>query len=167
MITMKKFVLMVLGALLLTSCGTSKKAAYQIGTVDQYHYDIDYVKSAGDGMSMVKVWSYGKTVEIAEQKCAANAVHGIIFKGYTGQGSVQPALVKGVNGYSDNKEFFDNFFRSGDYQRYITSVVDGSAETKKTQSGEFKVSSTMTVNVKMLRRYLEEAGIIRGLTSGF
>lgn len=165
---MKKIVLILLGALLLASCGTSKKAAsLTTGTVDQYHYDIDYVKSTGDGMSMVKVWSYGKTAAIAEQKCGANAVHGIIFKGYTGQGAVQPALVKSANGYSDNKEFFDNFFRNGDYQRYISSVVDGATETKKTGTGEFKVSSTMTVNVKMLRRYLEEAGIIRGLTSGF
>lgn len=165
---MKRIFLFALGTLLLASCGSAKHvASTSTGTVDQYRYDIDYVKNVGDGMSMIKVWSYGKTAKIAEEKCKANAVHGVIFKGYTGQGAVQPALVKSAYGYSDNKEFFDIFFSSGDYLRYISSSVEGSTETRKTQTGEYKVSSTMTINVKMLRKHLEDAGVIRGLSSGF
>lgn len=165
---MKKIFVFALGALLLASCGSVKQvASTSTGTIEQYRYDIDYVKNVGDGMSMIKVWSYGKTAGIAEQKCKANAVHGVIFKGYTGQGAAQPALVKSASGYSDNKEFFDNFFRNGDYLKYISSSVDGSTETRKTQTGEYKVSSTMIVNVKMLRKHLEDAGVIRGLSSGF
>ena len=121
---MKRIFLFALGTLLLASCGSVKHvASTSTGTVDQYRYDIDYVKNVGDGMSMIKVWSYGKTAKIAEEKCKANAVHGVIFKGYTGQGAVQPALVKSAYGYSDNKEFFDIFFSSGDYLRYISSSV--------------------------------------------
>ncbi|HBH08857.1 MAG TPA: hypothetical protein DDX40_05595 [Rikenellaceae bacterium] len=165
---MKKFVLFALGVLLIVSCGTTKQVASKAtDSIDQYRYDVDYVKNSGDGMSTVKVWSYGKSAKIAEEKCRANAVHGVIFKGYTGQGAAQPALVKSATGYSDHKDFFDNFFRSGDYLRYISSVVDGSVETRKTQTGEYKVSSTMTVNVKMLRKHLEQAGVIKSLTSGF
>lgn len=96
-----------------------------------------------------------------------NAVHGVIFKGFAGQGAAQPALVKNASGYSDNKDFFDNFFNSGDYLRYVSSVVNGSTESRKIKNGGFKVSQTMTVNVKMLRRHLEQAGVIRGLSSGF
>ncbi len=106
-------------------------------------------------------------MKVAEERCKANAVHGVIFKGYTGQGAAQPALVKNASGYSDNKDFFDNFFNSGDYLRYVSSVVNGSTESRKIKNGGFKVSQTMTVNVKMLRRHLEQAGIIRGLSSGF
>lgn len=85
---MKKLVLFALGALLLVSCSTTKNVASNAtGAVDQYRYDIEYVKNAGDGMSNVKVWSYGKSVKVAEERCKANAVHGVIFKGYTGQGA--------------------------------------------------------------------------------
>ncbi len=165
---MKKFFLFALGVLLIVSCGTTKRAAStSTDSIDQYRYDIEYVKNAGDGMSMVKVWSYDRSAKIAEEKCRANAVHAVIFKGYSGQGAVQPALVKSATGYSDNKDFFDNFFKSGDYLRYISAVVDGSVETRKIKSGEYKVASTIVVNVKMLRKHLEQAGIIRSLTSGF
>lgn len=166
MFIMKKIILFALCALFVASCGSTKKVSKTSNLV-QYRYDIDYVKNAGDGMSTVKVWSYGKSAKDAEQKCKENAVHGVIFKGYTGNNSVQPALVKSPTGYSDNKEFFDNFFRNGDYLRYISSTVDGSTETRKAQTGEYKVSATMTINVKMLRKHLEQAGVIRGLTSGF
>ena len=160
---MKKILLIAIGTIILASCGSAKK----ISSVDRYHYDIDYVKNAGDGMSVIKVWSYGKTAKIAEEKCPINAVHGVIFKGYSGQGAAQPAIVKNANGYSDNQEFFDNFFNRGEYLRYISSSVDGSTETRKTQYGEYKVSATMTVNVKMLRKHLEQAGIIKSLSAGF
>lgn len=165
---MKKFLLFALGLLFMVSCGTTKRVALTAtDSIDQYRYDVDYVKNAGDGMSMVKVWSYDRSEKFAEEKCRANAVHAVIFKGYSGQGAAQPALVKNVTGYSDNKDFFDNFFRSGDYLRYISSVVDGSVETRKMHSGEYKVASTMIVNVKMLRKHLEQAGVIKSLTSGF
>ena len=63
---MKKLVLFALGALLLVSCSTTKNVASNAtGAVDQYRYDIEYVKNAGDGMSNVKVWSYGKSVKVA------------------------------------------------------------------------------------------------------
>ncbi len=164
---MKKVLLMALGVLFLASCGASKDvSSVTSNSADQFQYDIDYVKNAGDGMSIVKVWSYGKNAKTALAKCKASAVHGVIFKGFAGQGASQPALVRSANGYYDNQEFFDKFFKNGDYARFVSSVVDGSTETRK-MKGQYKVSSTMTVNVKMLRKYLEEAGIIRGLATGF
>ena len=160
---MKKILLIAIGTIILASCGSTKK----ISSVNRYRYDIDYVKNAGDGLSVVKVWSYGKTAAIAEAECSINAVHGVIFKGYSGQGAAQPPIVKNINGYSDNQAFFDDFFKSGEYRRYISSSVDGSTETRKTQSGEYKVSATMTGNVKMLRKLLEQAGIVKSLSAGF
>ena len=44
---MKKLVLFALGALLLVSCSTTKNVASNAtGAVDQYRYDIEYVKNA-------------------------------------------------------------------------------------------------------------------------
>ncbi len=67
---MKKLVLFALGALLLVSCSTTKNVASNAtGAVDQYRYDIEYVKNAGDGMSNVKVWSYGKSGLMCKTLC--------------------------------------------------------------------------------------------------
>lgn len=166
---MKKTLFLLL-ALVLTihtaMAGPDKKKSL-LGNENQYRYDIEYVKNAGDGMSVVKVWSYGKSVKEAQPKCKANAIHGVIFKGYSGQGAVQPPLVRDPNAYFEHQDFFDQFFDNGDYLRYVVSEVDGSAETRKTQKKEYKVSMAVTINVKMLRKHLEQAGIIRGLASGF
>ena len=165
---MKKIIFLTISALLLISCGTTRRvASTATNHIEQYRYDIEYIKSAGDGMSMIRVWSYGLSAQALEEKCKVNAVHGVIFKGFVGPGSVQPALVKSATGYDDNKEFFDKFFHSGDYLRYVSSTIDGSVETRKTSSGEFKVSMTMVINTKMLRKHLEQAGIIRSLSAGF
>jgi hypothetical protein len=44
--------------------------------------------------------------------------------------------------------------------------MDGSAEVRKVGK-EYKVGVVVTVNKDMLRKHLEEAGIVRGLGSGF
>ncbi|MBO4447696.1 MAG: hypothetical protein J5764_06185 [Bacteroidales bacterium] len=160
----KKLLFLALSALLIVSCGTTKKTA---SNAELFKYDLEYVKTGGHDMSIVKVWSYGQTAKQAEEKCRADAVHGVLFKGYSGQGISKPAMVKGINGYEENKEFFDKFFNSGDYLRYVSAVVDGSTETRKVQGGGYKVSSEISVNVRMLRKHLEEAGIIKRLGYGF
>jgi len=165
---MKKFLILALGAMIFASCSNVQEASKNAtGGLEQYRYDIEYVKNAGDGMSLVRVWSYGKPERAAEERCKANAVHGVIFKGYSGDGSVQPALVRSATGYEDNKEFFDKFFQNGDYLRYISSTVEGSTEVRKLKGGEYKASMTITVNVKQLRAALTQAGVIRGLATGF
>ena len=165
---MKKILYFVLGAMILASCSNVKEASSKAtGGLEQYRYDIDYVKNSGDGMSLVKVWSYGKPARAAEEKCKANAVHGVIFKGYSGNGTVQPALVRSANAYEDNKDFFDNFFHNGDYLRYVSSTVEGSTEVRKLKGGEYKASMVVNVNVKQLRQALEQAGVTRGLSTGF
>ena len=133
---------------------------------DKFHYDIEYIKSAGDGISTVDVFAYGKNKQEAWDRCEMCAVHGVIFKGYSGNGSYQSPLARSASSYDDNIDFFNNFFDNGEYRRYISNVLDGSQRIIKIKGG-VKVECVVNVNVKMLRKHLEEAGIIKGLSSGF
>lgn len=133
---------------------------------ERYHYDIEYIKSGGDGVSTVDVFAYGKNQKEAWNRCEMSAVHGVIFKGYSGQGSYQPPIVRSATGYSDNADFFDNFFSNGEYRRYVSGVVEGSQRVIKIKGG-VKVECIVNVDVRLLRKHLEEAGIARGLSSGF
>ncbi|MBQ0096758.1 MAG: hypothetical protein KBS53_03790 [Bacteroidales bacterium] len=131
-----------------------------------FQYDLEYIKSVADGVSQIKVYSYGNSRQEAQDRGVINAVHGVVFKGYSGQGAYQAPLVKAFNGYNDNKDFFDNFFRKGDYLRYSSGVVEGTQQFVKVKGG-WKYGCIVNVNVRMLRQHLEEAGIIKGLASGF
>ena len=131
-----------------------------------FQYDLEYIKSVADGVSQIKVYSYGNSKQVAQDRGVMSAVHGVLFKGYSGQGSYQSPLVKSLNGYNDNKDFFDGFFKNGDYLRYSPGVVEGTQQFIKIKGG-WKYGCVVNVNVRMLRQHLEEAGIIKGLASGF
>jgi len=130
-----------------------------------FRYDIEYVKTAGEGIVEVRVSSYDKKAATAQAQCAKNAVHGVIFKGYAGGGTSQSALSKDPG--AENSDYFKMFFADGgEYMKYVTSIQTSSAEFVKVGK-EYKVSEVIFVNKKALRQALERANVIRGLSSGF
>lgn len=136
---------------------------------ERFRYDIEYCKTASDGMVVVKVWSYSKRSDLAAAQARKNAVHGVIFRGYTGQTAAasQRPLVTDPAIESIRADFFEAFFDDeGPYMRYVSSMLDGSTEVRKIRK-EYKVGVVVTVNRDLLRKHLEEAGIVRGLSSGF
>lgn len=164
---MKKFLFILSALVVLASCGSAGHARKSaVSGTNEFRYDIDYVRAPGDGINIVKIWSYGRSASAAENKCYANAVHGALFKGFTGNGGNHPAIVRDANGYADHREYFDKLFSSGAYMQYC-SEVNGTTEVRKISSGEYKVGKEVKVNVRSLRKTLEQNGIIRGLASGF
>jgi hypothetical protein len=137
---------------------------------DAFRYDVEYANTGANGMLLIKVWSYSKKANIALEQCKKNAVHGVIFKGYTatGGGSVsQKPLARDAGVYSEKQDFFASFFvDGGQYMKYVSAVADGSAEVRKVGK-EYKTGVVITVNKDQLRKDLEDAGIIKGLASGF
>ena len=76
-------------------------------------------------------------------------------------------LVKDATLESAKADFFRTFFsEEGPYMRYVTTMIDGPAEVRKVGK-EYKVGVVVTVQRDMLRKHLEEAGIIMGLSSIF
>lgn len=167
---MKRFALLLSMLLLVCSSAYADKKKKANEDTNTFRYDIEYCKTAADGQVVVKVWSYSKKADIATQQSRKNAVHGVIFRGYVAEQSFQSQspLVSDASIESRNADFFEAFFddEAATYARYVTKVVDSATEIRKVGK-EYKVGVVVTVNKGLLRKHLEEAGIIRGLSTGF
>jgi hypothetical protein len=139
-----------------------------------WRYDLECEGIAKQGSKLVKVWSYSKNPKHAISRGMKNAVHGIIFKGYAGGGrgctSIQP-LVKNASKEKTHQAFFDTFFADGgEYLKYVSAATDGriaSGDRLKVSRREYKIGVIVNVQYDLLRKRLEQEGIIRGLTTGF
>jgi hypothetical protein len=161
---MKKFFLFLAGLLIIASCGTSNK----LNRADQkWSYELESAGVGVDGTYAIKVWSFSRKPQISPEIPKMNAVHGVIFKGIpAGQGAVAQPPLAPREVETSQATFFDNFF-TGDYAGYINQVAQGSTQVVKTGKNEFKIGIVLSVAKERLRKYLEESGIIKGLSSGF
>ncbi|MBP1664456.1 MAG: hypothetical protein H6Q19_1596 [Bacteroidetes bacterium] len=152
-----------------TVAGQNKKADKD---TRNWVYEIEPVGVGTQGSYLIKVWSYSKKPIVAIEQAKKNAVHGIIFKGFTGIQGVpgQRPLTNNPNLEVEQAEFFKNFFaEGGKYMKFVNITNDGSvaAEDRLKIGKEFKIGVVVSVNVAGLRKDLEDAGILRGLNSGF
>lgn len=154
----------------IVSFGQARKKAEK--DTEAWRYEIEVVQQGAQGTYLIKVWSYSKKPDIAIEQAKKNAVHGIIFKGYTGKGSVsgQPALARNVNLEAEKADFFKPFFEDGGkYMKFVSVSNDGAvaAEDRMKVGKEYKVGVVVSVNVSALRKDLEAAGVIKGIADPF
>lgn len=146
------------------SCGSASR----LSKADTpWTYEIESVGVGADGTYAIRVWSYYKNAKMPLEVAKRNAVHAVIFKGVpAGNGAAsQPPLKTDAVTASDSV-FFDNFFQ-GEYQDYINSVASGSLRILKLRAREYKIGYVVSVAKDNLRKYLEDQGVIKGLSSGF
>jgi len=137
---------------------------------EQYRYEIECAGNGTQGTYLVKVWSYSKKKDVAENQCRKNAVHGVIFKGYgagvDNQCVAQRPLIQHAGAETENEDYFKSFFADGgEFQKYA-SIVAGTKETTKIKK-EYKIGCVVSVRKDELRKALEAAGIIKSLGFGF
>jgi hypothetical protein len=137
-----------------------------------WRYEIEAVGTGTQGTYQIKVWSYSKKPETAIEQAKKNAVHGIIFKGFPDKDRVkgQKALAQSPNLEQEKEDFFKDFFADGGkYHKFVTLTNNGAiAPGDRINMGkEYKIGVVVSVNVSALRKDLEDAGIIKGLGSGF
>ena len=169
---LKKIILIFI---MITSCfvvsySQAKKKANK--DTENWRYEIEVVQTGTQGSYLIKVWSYSKKPDVAIEQAKKNAVHGVIFKGFTGKSTVpgQKALATNVNLEEEKADFFKPFFDDGGkYMKFVSLSNDGAvaAEDRMKVGKEYKVGVIVSVNVSALRKDLEEAGIIKSLNSGF
>ncbi len=137
----------------------------------EWRYEIECVSEGAEGTYLIKVFSYSKKPKVAIEQAKKNAVHGIIFQGFSNNKCApKPALTKNPDLESEKADFFDAFFADGGkYMKYVQESNDGSidAEDRLKVGKEYKIGVVVSVRVASLRKDLEEAGIIKGLSSGF
>ena len=141
--------------LIIGSCG--KKLSY--------NYELLCNGVGVNGIYLVKCYSYGSSFEKARKKVKKDAVHGILFKGVSGNSNkgcrAQPPICN-VN-YDDNIEWLENFFESGQYEQYVTLSNDGNVSASdriKIKRG-YKVGFTVAVKSDMLRTKMIKEGFAK------
>lgn len=137
-----------------------------------WRYELEAMQTGVTGTYLIKVWSYSKKPEVAIEQSKKNAVHGIIFKGFTGKSGVpgQSPLANNVNLEEEKSDFFKPFFADGGkYMKFVSTSTDGAvaAEDRMKIGKEYKVGVIVSVNVAELRKDLENGGIIKSLSRGF
>jgi len=138
----------------------------------EWRYEIKCIGEGKQGTYALKVYSYSKKPKVAIEAAKRNAVHGIIFKGIAaGKCRTKPALSRNPNLENEKKDFFDDFFADGGkYTKFVTVSTDGrieSGDVTKISKKEYKIGVNVSVNITLLRKDLEAAGIIEGLGSRF
>lgn len=133
-----------------------------------FKYEIECAGTGIKGTYLVKVYSYSKKPQVAKEQSKKNAVHGILFKGFpAGRGCTsQQPLVKDPNARFEYDEFFSDFFDSR-YMKFVSVTSDSSPEILKAAKKEYKVGIIVAVQKDLLRKDLEEAGVIKALDAGF
>ena len=149
----------------------------------EWEYDIEcYGGTAKNGYKIVKIWSYSKERSVATTQAKKNAVHGIIFKGYAGEGrecrASRPLMNRDMTD-EEYEDFFKDFFLDdGGFNRFVTYATDykGIADVqklvknkkeKKEKFYQYKIGVVVSVASDELRKHLEKEGVINSLAKGF
>lgn len=142
-------------------------------STNQWRYELECMGVGSEGTYLIKVYSYSRRPNVALEQAKKNAIHGIIFKGFSAGAQGCPAqkpLARNANIESEKADFFKDFFADGGkYMKFVGLTSDGAVDAADiTKSGkEYKVGIIVSVQKDLLRKDLEDAGVIRGLNSGF
>ena len=158
---MVKVVILLLALVLSTSLTFAKKVK-----VTETRYDIEGVETGAQGTFMVKVYVYTSKPEATTEQIKYAAVHGVLFRGFSGKGFASQKALARPEIETQKADFFSAFWGNGDYLAYA-SIVNAVADRVKVSSKEYKIGAIVSVSKDSLRKSLEDAGIIKGLNSGF
>ena len=162
------YTLVVACSVTMSSCQAQKTSN---STAGNYTYETECMGTEMDGSQTLKSWGNGRNYFDASTQAKKNAVHGIIFQGYAGGGqgcTSQKPLCSDPSIEQQKEEFFSNFFNinGGKYMKFVSNSGDSTPTVKKVGK-EYKIGVVVTVMSDNLRKDLEAAGIVRGLSSGF
>lgn len=137
-----------------------------------WKYELEGIQQGVDGTYLLKVWVYSRTPGIDYDLAKKMAVHGVIFKGYSGRKglSSQPPLTENLSLEEEEKSFFKIFFSNNGRFNDFVNLSDkkiGPGDRLKLGKREYKIGLVASVKKDALRKYLENSGIIKRLSDGF
>ena len=138
---------------------------------DNWEYELEGLNQGVSGTYLIKVWVFSKKPNVDFELAKKMAIHGVIFKGYSGSKGLsgQPPLSSNPNLEEEKKEFFTNFFGDkGVYYKFINASSDQVGPGDRIKVGKmYKIGVVMSILKDDLRKHLENAGIIKSLSNGF
>lgn len=136
-----------------------------------HSYEVQVVRVAQQGTKFLKTWGVASSPDKAIDMAMQDAVAACIFTGVEGNeiaGKIPP-LVADRSVYEEHKQFFDTFFKKGEFLQYVknanTSYPTGENNVK--MGKRRKVGIFVVVMYDNLRKLLEDEGIIKKLNSYF
>ena len=162
MAMVKRFVVVLLMALMIVPMAMAKK--------NEYRYEVVPVSVGTQGTYLIKVFSYAKNKQKALELVKPNAVHAVLFSGFTGGNGIsgqKPMVSTDVK--TKNQKFFDDFFKNKEYERFVNLSADTMVKPgDMVKVGKlYKIGFTVSVNKDGLREYLESQGVLKSLGSMF
>ena len=140
----------------------------------KWEYEIECMGTGTQGSYLIKVWSFSKKPHVALEQAKKNAVHGVLFKGFTGGGNgcrSQKPLSSNPNLDQEKSGWFKDFFADGGkYMKFVALTNNGAVgpgDRIKIKKVGYKVGVIVSVRKDELRKDLENSGILKGLSSGF
>ena len=136
------------------------------------NYEVSTVQVGQEGTKFLKVWGYGKRVDLAITQAKKNAVHACIFRGIPGNANAMstPAICPDPAVLEANIDYFYDFFETGSsYLNFVNLTTDGipSGQDKREVKGGYKVAIYVQVMYDNLKKKLQSDGIVKSLNSGF
>ena len=146
---------------------TAKSYPFKI----RHSYAVEVVRVAQQGYKYYKVWGEAGSVNKAMEQAMQDAVAASLFLGVEGNehASSVPAICGSVKAYEEHKEYFDFFFKKGEFLQYVKNVNSQypSGENNVRTSKGHRVALYVIVSYDALRLKMENDGIIKGLKSYF
>ena len=140
---------------------------FQFNKLYAISFDVSYEMSGvGEGKAgyyLVEISAYvAKKKDISREITKKCAVHGVLFKGYSGDKGYasKPALIRDSNLAEEKTSYFEALIEEK-YEIY-TSMANEFMKVVKVGK-KYKVTTIVQVNVKQLRRDLERDKIIKTL----
>lgn len=135
-------------------------------------YEVQCVGVGSQGTQLIKVFCYGKKADMSDAIAEAkkNAVHAILFRGVAASSGCGGKSLSSLADLEKNKDFYTDFFKpNGQYLQYVNLSSDGSVSPndRLKVGNRYKVGVVVSVAKDALRKDLEKAGVIKGLSSGF
>lgn len=147
------------------SCSTSKSV---VKTPPPATLIMECTHLTGDGDLIVEVQGNGRNVERATEEALKYAVTGLLFEGVPGSTvnriQSQKPLVKEAEVRIAKQGYFQNLFDSGDYRLYVEVLPNVMPRIVKL-NGNYKIKVSVILKKQLLRKRLENDGIIKSLGS--
>tara|TARA_Y100000385_G_scaffold289118_1_gene357607 strand:+ start:1412 stop:2857 length:1446 start_codon:yes stop_codon:yes gene_type:complete len=168
----KLITILLLVPLISVSAQSNRKIDKTDSRTRNWQYESTCFGAGGVGSSyLLKVTSYVADMRLALPQAKKNAIHSVLFKGVVGNNSgctSKDALIPSGT-YSDNFEYFEDFFyNTSSYNKFSTAPSGSAEDSNKLGRKNYRVTFLISVNVDELRKKLEFDKIIipLGLAEG-
>ena len=159
----KVFVALVLIVLMSNVSIEAKKYKFNINN----SYEVEIVRVGKKGEKYLCVSGKAASVDNAMDNAMQNAVVACLFTGVEGTAYAGriPAICDSVGAYHNNKKYFDDFFKKGEFMQYVRNVNSGYPSGANNVRKGFKsiVKLWVVVRYDALREKMEKDGVVKSL----